>query len=153
MSQKCSKVIQPQFGVKHRFSREPIIAHLFINFTDPSATQSSLTHHKSPPSDLVASQLNPFHILTCIKSNFDIILSHMPRFYDKSFHSYTQIMYVFLVSCKYVTRITFSISHLILTSAPNHDNLKFQPYDTVHKRYFRPPASAELVTRTRDWKR
>ena len=81
MSQKCSTVIQPQFGIKHRSSREPIIAHLFINFTDPSSTQSSLTYQKSPTSDLVASQLNPVHILTCIQSNFHIIFSYMPMFY------------------------------------------------------------------------
>ena len=119
-SQKCSKAIQPQHGAKHRSSREPIIAHLFINFIYPSGTQISLTYHKRPPSDLVTSQLNPIHILTCIKSNFDITLSHMSSFYDESFHSrfHSKIMYVFLVSFKYVTRITISTPHLLLPSAP-----------------------------------
>jgi len=75
--------------------------------------------------------------------------------YDKSLHLHfhNQIIYVFLVSWRYVTRITTSTSHLLLPSAPNHEYLKLQPNDTVPKRYFRPPASSELVIRTRDWKK
>jgi len=77
--QKCSKAIPPQHGAKHRSPQESTIAHLFINFTYSSGTQSSLTYHNSPPSSLVASRLNQVRILTRIKLNFDIILSHMPK--------------------------------------------------------------------------